>query len=104
MARLACRPAGAGPIPPPPAWTGREADPERAIAGLLRWLAQQPDGMRNGGAFWVACRMAEGGLGQARIETLILPVARSLGLTSTADIKAVRATIASALKQPRRVA
>jgi hypothetical protein len=90
------------PSPPAPGWN-REPDPDRAIDGLLEWLGGQPDGTRNAGVFWVACRLAERGMGQAHIETLLLPVAHSLGLTRADEVREVRATIASALKRSQRV-
>jgi hypothetical protein len=91
------------PPPPPPApkWN-REPDHNRAVDGMLRWLGSQPDGTRNGSLFWVACRLAERGMGQAQVEALVLPVARGIGLTRADEVKGARRTIASALKRPRR--
>jgi hypothetical protein len=86
------------PAPPRPEWVDRERNPEKAIAGLLDWLRSQPDGTRNAAIFWVACRLADRGMRHAQVEALILPVAADMGLVKAADVREVRATIASAIR------
>ena len=46
------------PKPPSPRRAGAKAG---GIGGLARWVAALPEGKRNGGLFWAACRAIEGG-------------------------------------------
>jgi hypothetical protein len=83
--------------PPAPAPSARPVDPDRAIDGILQKLAAAREGNRNGMVFWCACRLAERGIGRREIEDLLLPIARSIGLTSEQEIRETRATIRSAM-------
>jgi hypothetical protein len=72
---------------PPPA--ARNGDP----GALARWVAELPEGNRNNGLFWAACRVAESGLDPADL----LPAAVTAGLS---EAEALR-TINSARRAPR---
>jgi hypothetical protein len=78
--------------PPAPTLPPRPINPDRAIDGVLRFLAEAREGSRNGSLFWAACRLAEYGLGHGSALAALLPIATNIGLT---DIEA-RRTIASA--------
>lgn len=47
---------------------------------LARWLAQVPEGNRNAGLFWAACRLAETGLDESGILDALDGAARQAGL------------------------
>jgi hypothetical protein len=79
--------------PPAPLSAARSINPDRAIDGVLRRLAEAQEGERNGMLFWAACRLTEHRIGRAETEALLLPIARGIGLT---DHEA-RATIKSAM-------
>jgi hypothetical protein len=85
------------PAPPREVRARRAADPDRAIVGILRKLAEAREGQRNGMVFWCACRLTERGLTERRIEGLLLPVAQSIGLTTDYEVRQTRATIRSAM-------
>jgi hypothetical protein len=87
--------------PPPRPAEPRHVAPvpaEAAIAGIVRRLAEAQEGERNAVLFWCACKLAERGIRQGEIETLLIPTARNIGLS---DIE-TRRTIKSA--QGRAVA
>ncbi len=51
------------PKPPPrPRPTGLAANPSEAAGRLAGWAARVPEGQRNSGVFWAACKMAENGV------------------------------------------
>ncbi|MCS6774392.1 MAG: hypothetical protein NZ693_09840 [Thermoflexales bacterium] len=62
------------------------------------FVRSAPAGERNNRLFWAACRLAERGLALADAETLLLPAALAAGLSE----REIRASIASAFKQPSR--
>jgi hypothetical protein len=76
----------------------RAVDPERALEGVLARLAGAVEGERNTLLHWAACRFFEHGRGLGSVEAALMPVALGLGL----DAAEVRATVASASRQPRR--
>lgn len=61
---------------------------------LAEWVASQPEGGRNRGLFWAACRMAEDGHAFDSTSTLLGNAARSSGL----DDREVLTTIRSAYR------
>jgi hypothetical protein len=71
-----------------PAWQPQDA--AQAVAHLAGWVAELPEGNRNAGMFWAACRAVEAGDDQAL--DAIARAAVSTGL----DERSVGATIASA--------
>jgi hypothetical protein len=81
--------------PPTSPAAARSINPDHAIDGVLRKLAEANEGERNGLLFWAACRLAEHHVGQAEAEGLLLPIARGIGL---ADHEA-RQTIRSAMRR-----
>ena len=75
----------------------RAAQPYRGdLSHLATWVAQQPEGNRNDGLFWAACRAAEAGDSTALAE--VAAAARSAGLPG----REVAATIASARRAAGR--
>jgi hypothetical protein len=76
------------PRPPRPRWHGTPRGDAAALAG---WLAGQPEGNRNAGLFWAACRTAEEG----GDPWALVPVAVQAGLSE----QSARATVASAARK-----
>ena len=70
-----------------------DSDGGRRLDATMRQLGNAREGERNGLLFWAACRCAEMQLPQARIEALLTPIARGIGLH---EIEIPR-TIASAI-------
>lgn len=91
----------APPKPPPP----RSGTPTgMPVAGsspdrLAAWVASRPEGARNGGLFWAACRMAEAGHDFSQTSQLLGDAAQSAGLP---DAEAFR-TITSAYRIASRL-
>jgi hypothetical protein len=81
--------------PPPPRLPSPPGCPGPGAAVLAAWLARQPEGNRNEGLFWAACRAAEAGSDPWGL----VPVAVQAGLSE----RGARATVASAARryQPR---
>ncbi|HAN23546.1 MAG TPA: DNA primase, partial [Microbacterium ginsengisoli] len=68
----------------------REVNAER----LAGWVAGRPEGERNRGLFWAACRLAENGTPPADTYAALAPAAEHAGLT----VREVSATIRSAYR------
>ena len=83
-------PAQAAPEPPSPP-PAREHK-QRAIGGVLRWIATQREGNRNNATYWAAHRLREAGVAHEHAQALLVPIATGLGLP---EREAAR-TIASA--------
>ncbi|CUR54350.1 putative prophage Lp4 protein 7, DNA replication [metagenome] len=66
---------------------------------LAAWVASRPEGARNHGLFWAACRMAEDGHNLDVTSDLLGDAARSTGLTR----REVQTTIQSAYRRVTRV-
>ena len=66
---------------------------------LAVWVASRPEGARNHGLFWAACRMAEDGHGFDAASTLLGDAACSSGLTE----REARTTIRSAYRIATRL-
>lgn len=62
---------------------------------LARWVSRLPEGERNSGLFWAACRLAEAGFVPAAVEQALAPAAETAGLPE----KEVTATIRSASRR-----
>ncbi|MFH5824716.1 bifunctional DNA primase/polymerase [Georgenia sp. AZ-5] len=77
------RPAGSAPVGSRP--------PER----LASWLAARPEGGRNAGLFWAACRMVEDGYDHASTLSALGPAAQQAGLGK----REIATTIDSAFKR-----
>ncbi|MGH3974703.1 MAG: bifunctional DNA primase/polymerase [Pseudonocardiaceae bacterium] len=71
------------------------SSPER----LAAWVARRPEGARNGGLFWAACRMAEGGHDFSQAARILGDAASTAGLP---DVEAFK-TIKSAYNTARRL-
>ena len=85
------RPRGGPPAEMPAAGASAER--------LAAWVARRPEGARNGGLFWAACRMAESGHDFAQTAQLLGDAAQSAGLP---DAEAFR-TIKSAYNTASRL-
>ena len=83
------RPVPAHPVPPV-----RSSGPDR----LAQWVAAQPEGGRNAGLFWAACRMAEDGHELGRAQSVLGHAAREAGLPE----REVDLTIRSAYRRAAR--
>jgi hypothetical protein len=82
--------------PPPPRSVYRHQSPyngEGGIDGILRKLASTGEGNRNGTLFWCACRLADRGMNQGEIASLLLPVALNIGLTETEVRRSIRSAM-----------
>ncbi|MFI5623493.1 bifunctional DNA primase/polymerase [Nocardioides sp. NPDC051685] len=64
---------------PPAAMPAAGTSPRR----LADWVASRPEGARNGGLFWAACRMAEAGHNFNQTAQLLGEAAASAGLPDT---------------------
>lgn len=65
---------------------------ERIAERLSDWVARLPEGNRNAGLFWAACRLAEAGLTEDETAAALEPAAVSTGL----EVRETRGTIHSA--------
>ncbi|MEU0265168.1 bifunctional DNA primase/polymerase [Nocardioides sp. NPDC006303] len=82
----------APPKPPPPRkgpptnMPGSRSSPDR----LAAWVARRPEGARNGGLFWAACRMAEAGHDFTQTFQLLGGAAQSAGLPDTEAFRTIK--------------
>lgn len=83
------------PSRPPASMPAAGSSPER----LAAWVAHRPEGARNGGLFWAACRMAEAGHDFGQTAHLLGDAAATAGLP---DVEAYK-TIKSAYNIARRL-
>ncbi|MFI8631259.1 bifunctional DNA primase/polymerase [Microbacterium sp. NPDC077663] len=83
------------PTPPAPQREFQSvADEARITERLSGWVARLPDGNRNAGLFWAACRLAEAALSEDETTAALEPAAASTGL----EVPELRATIHSAYR------
>ena len=78
----------------------REVTRPRALTGpdprrLAQWVARLPEGARNAGLFWAACRLTEAGFTPTSVTDVLGPAAESVGLLEWE----INATIRSASRQ-----
>lgn len=81
------------PPKPPPRHGGPPASMPAAgtsPARLADWVASRPEGARNGGLFWAACRMAEAGHDFNQTARLLGDAAASAGLPDTEAFRTIR--------------
>lgn len=89
-------------LTPPPAPASTSTRMVRGEAGeelLASWVARLPEGNRNAGLFWAACRLAEAGLSEAETRAVLEPAAaitRLEGREIAATIRSAHRTIAVA--------
>lgn len=83
------------PMRPPPDLPSTGARPDK----LAAWVASRPEGARNGGLFWAACRMAEEGHDLSATTSLLGEAAYAAGLPE----REAMATIRSAYRMARRL-
>jgi hypothetical protein len=74
------------PMRPPPDAPARGARPDK----LAAWVASRPEGGRNQGLFWAACRLAEDGHGFAQAASVLGDAARSAGLPEHEALATIR--------------
>lgn len=77
------------PQPPrrrPPSGPTADATPER----LAAWVSNRPEGGRNGGLFWAACRMAESGYDFRLTSRVLGDAAASAGLPDNEAIRTIQ--------------
>ncbi|MGP5009216.1 bifunctional DNA primase/polymerase [Brachybacterium tyrofermentans] len=90
-------------LTPQPERTHHPAKPavlrERPVEQLAAWVAALPEGNRNAGLFWAACRLAEAGLPVPDTFALLEPAAIDAGL----EPQEITATIRSAHRTTRAV-
>jgi hypothetical protein len=86
----------AKPLRPPPDVPSIRRVPDK----LAAWVASRPEGARNGGLFWAACRMAEDGHDLSSTTSLLGQAAHAAGLPEAEAL----ATIRSAFRIAARVA
>lgn len=89
----------APPTPPP----GPHREPTSMPAGsqperLAKWVAARPEGARNGGLFWAACRMAEAGHDFGRTVQLLGDAAATAGLPDTEAFRTIRSAYRTATR------
>ncbi len=63
-----------------------------SVEGLVEWVGTLPEGNRNAGLFWAACRLAEAGLSHGDSYALLEPAAARTGL----EAREIASTIQSA--------
>lgn len=80
---------------PPATLPAAGSSPDR----LAAWVARRPEGARNGGLFWAACRMAEAGHDFSQTAHLLGDAAATAGLPEVEAFK----TIKSAYNIARRL-
>lgn len=71
---------------PPASMPAVGTSPER----LAAWVASRPEGARNAGLFWAACRMAEAGHNFNQTAQLLGDAAASTGLPDTEAFRTIR--------------
>ena len=90
------------PMRPPTDLPAVGARPDK----LAAWVASRPEGGRNGGLFWAACRMAEGGHDLSTTTSLLGEAAYAAGLPEREAMATIRsayriATRLGPASQPR---
>lgn len=89
------RPASASwPLPPATA----NSSPDR----LAAWVASRPEGARNQGLFWAACRMVEAGHNFDASLAVLGDAARSAGLTEREAETTIRSAYRTTSPSPQR--
>lgn len=71
---------------PPAGMPTAGSSPDR----LAAWVARRPEGARNSGLFWAACRMAESGHNFAQTAQLLGDAAASAGLPDTEAFRTIK--------------
>lgn len=77
-----------------PSKTARHVAGHRDLDRLATWLSRRPEGSRNTGLYWAACRCAEAGVPAQRTSEALGDAARCAGL----DTREIVATIDSAYR------
>lgn len=72
--------------------SAEELGRDGSVEGLLEWVGTLPEGNRNAGLFWAACRLAETGLSHGDAYALLEPAATRTGL----EAREIASTIQSA--------
>lgn len=80
------------PTPAPASTSTPRVRGEAGLELLAGWVARLPEGNRNAGLFWAACRLAEAGLSEAETRAVLEPAAAITRLEG----REIAATIRSA--------
>ncbi|MGJ0203560.1 bifunctional DNA primase/polymerase [Leucobacter sp. gxy201] len=82
--------------PPPPALPRPVVFPRsvESVGRLANWVSRLPEGNRNSGLFWAACRLAEAGLTEPELRGVLEPAAAATAL----ETREIVATIRSAYR------
>lgn len=82
---------------PPKAIPAKGALPDH----LAAWVASRPEGARNGGLFWAACRMAENGHPMSATSQLLGAAAQAAGLTEPEALGTIHSAYRTASRSSR---
>lgn len=79
---------------------------EANVEHLASWVASRPEGARNAGLFWAACRMAEGGHDFGTAASLLVDAAEKSGVSEREALTTIRSayrtsTASAPLPRPR---
>jgi hypothetical protein len=85
------------PTPPPADLRAIGSRPGK----LAAWVASRPEGARNHGLFWAACRMVEAGHGFDSTAALLGDAARSTGLDDREALTTIRSAFRAASRPGR---
>jgi hypothetical protein len=88
------------PRPQPAASAPLRREGARRTAHLVGWVASRPEGSRNAGLFWAACRYAEAGLDHAAAQEELGAAASQAGLAATEIAATIRSAYRNAHPQP----
>ena len=82
------------PRRPPVTLPATGSSPER----LAAWVANRPEGARNGGLFWAACRMAEAGHDFSQTARVLGDAASAAGLPDVEAFKTIKSAFRTATR------
>lgn len=90
------------PRPAPASWPLPPATANSSPDRLAAWVASRPEGARNQGLFWAACRMVEAGHNFDASLAVLGDAARSAGLTEREAETAIRSAYRTTSPSPQR--
>jgi hypothetical protein len=90
------------PRPAPASWPLPPATANSSPDRLAAWVASRPEGARNQGLFWAACRMVEAGHNFDASLAVLGDAARSAGLTEREAETTIRSAYRTTSPSPQR--
>lgn len=90
------------PRPAPASWPLPPATANSSLDRLAAWVASRPEGARNQGLFWAACRMVEAGHNIDASLAVLGDAARSAGLTEREAETTIRSAYRTTSPSPQR--